>query len=112
MQGIDELVDSLITRLENSAEINNTYIIYTSDNGFHISQHRLPPGKTCAFDEDIRVPFFIRGPGIPTGQTQDIVTTHIYIGPTLFALAGMPLREDFDGTPMSIADLRGPFTST
>ncbi|KAL4794754.1 arylsulfatase [Aspergillus venezuelensis] len=107
LQGVDELVDSLISRLENSPEIDNTYIIYTSDNGFHISQHRLPPGKTCAFDEDIRVPFFIRGPGIPAGQSQDIVTTHIDIAPTLFNLAGMPLRDDFDGTPMSIAGVEG-----
>ncbi|GLA00590.1 hypothetical protein AnigIFM60653_009340 [Aspergillus niger] len=107
LQGVDELVDSLIARLEASSEIDNTYIIYTSDNGFHISQHRLPPGKTCAFDEDIRVPFFIRGPGIPEGQQQDIVTTHIDIAPTLFSLASLPLRDDFDGTPMPIADVEG-----
>ncbi|RAH73838.1 sulfatase family protein [Aspergillus aculeatinus CBS 121060] len=107
LQGVDELVDSLITRLEASAQINNTYIIYTSDNGFHISQHRLPPGKTCAFDEDIRVPFFIRGPGIPEGQEQDIVTTHIDIAPTLFSLASLPLRDDFDGTPMPVAEVEG-----
>ncbi|KAJ5431532.1 Alkaline phosphatase-like alpha/beta/alpha [Penicillium cf. griseofulvum] len=42
LQGVDELVDNLITRLEQSEKINNTYIIYTSDDGFHISQHRLP----------------------------------------------------------------------
>ncbi|GLA31110.1 hypothetical protein AnigIFM63326_009550 [Aspergillus niger] len=107
LQGVDELVDSLIARLEASSEINNTYIIYTSDNRFHISQHRLLPGKTCAFDEDIRVPFFIRGPGIPEGQQQDIVTTHIDIAPTLFSLASLPLRDDFDGTPMPIADVEG-----
>ncbi|KAI9927281.1 hypothetical protein MW887_003668 [Aspergillus wentii] len=102
LQGVDELVNSLINRLEDSQKIDNTYIIYTSDNGFHIGQHRLPPGKTCGFEEDIRVPFFIRGPGIPEGEVQDSVTTHIDLAPTLFELAGIPLRSDFDGTPIPI----------
>ncbi|CAG7922101.1 unnamed protein product [Penicillium olsonii] len=103
LQGVDELVDNLITRLEQSGKINNTFIIYTSDNGFHISQHRLPPGKTCGFEEDIRVPFMIRGPGIPENHVDETITTHIDIAPTLFDLAGLPLRTDFDGTPMPIS---------
>ncbi|KAL4788932.1 arylsulfatase [Aspergillus venezuelensis] len=104
LQGVDKLVNSLVTCLENSPKINNTYIIYTFNNDFYTSQHCLPPGKTCTFNKDICVPFFIHGPGIPEGQSQDIVTTYIDIAPTLFTLAGMLLREDFDGTPMSIAD--------
>ncbi|KAJ6100451.1 hypothetical protein N7499_000081 [Penicillium canescens] len=102
LQGVDELVDSLITKLEESDQLDNTYIIYTSDNGFHIGQHRLPPGKTCGFEEDIRVPLFIRGPGIPQGHVQDAVTTHVDLAPTFFHLAGIPAREDFDGTAIPI----------
>lgn len=92
----------VVIRLEDSDQLDNTYIIYTSDNGYHIGQHRLPPGKTCGFEEDIRVPFFIRGPGIANGVAQDAVTTHIDIAPTLLKLAGVPLRDDLDGTPMPI----------
>jgi arylsulfatase A-like enzyme len=99
---VDHLVDSLISRLEESDKLDNTYIIYTSDNGFHIGQHRLPPGKTCGFEEDIRVPFIMRGPGIAEGAVEDSVTTHIDVAPTLFELAGVPLRSDFDGTPIQI----------
>ncbi|KAH8432496.1 sulfatase family protein [Aspergillus melleus] len=102
LQGVDELVDQLLDRLEESGEIDNTYIIYSSDNGFHIGQHRLPPGKTTGFEEDIRVPFYIRGPGIPEGKTEDSVSTHIDLVPTFFELAGIPLRKDFDGTPMPL----------
>lgn len=102
LQGVDELVESLVARLEESGQLDNTYIIYTSDNGFHIGQHRLPPGKSTGFDEDIRVPFYIRGPGVPEGNVQDAVTTHIDLAPTFFDIAGIPLREDFDGTPMPI----------
>ncbi|KAL3441786.1 alkaline-phosphatase-like protein [Aspergillus insuetus] len=101
LQGVDELVDRLLTRLEESGQLENTYVIYSSDNGFHIGQHRLPPGKTTSYEEDIRVPFFVRGPGIsssPRKETQ--VTTHIDFAATIFELAGIPLRDDFDGTPM------------
>jgi arylsulfatase A-like enzyme len=102
LQGVDELVDSLVSRLEESRQLDNTYIIYTSDNGFHIGQHRLPPGKTCGFEEDIRVPLFIRGPGVPEGYVQESVTTHIDLAPTIFNLAGIPPRSDFDGTAIPV----------
>lgn len=103
LQGVDELVDSLVSRLEESDKLDNTYIIYTSDNGFHIGQHRLPPGKTCGFEEDIRVPLFIRGPGITEGSVEDSVTTHIDLAPTIFDLAGIPPRDDFDGTAIPVS---------
>jgi Arylsulfatase A and related enzymes len=102
LQGVDELVGDLVKRLEESDKLDNTYIIYTSDNGFHIGQHRLPPGKTCGYEEDIRVPLFIRGPGIPEGHVQDSVTTHIDLAPTIFGLAGIPPRSDFDGTAIPL----------
>jgi arylsulfatase len=101
------MVEKLIDRLEKSGAIDNTYVIFSADNGFHIGQHRLGPGKTTGYDEDIRVPFFIRGPGIPEGKTVDSVSTHIDLVPTFFDLAGIPLRKDFDGTPMTIASSSG-----
>ncbi|GES60151.1 arylsulfatase [Aspergillus terreus] len=107
LQSVDEMVDKLIDRLEKSGAIDNTYVIFSADNGFHIGQHRLGPGKTTGYEEDIRVPFFIRGPGIPEGKTVDSVSTHIDLVPTFFDLAGIPLRKDFDGTPMAIASSSG-----
>ncbi|KAF1979153.1 arylsulfatase precursor [Bimuria novae-zelandiae CBS 107.79] len=98
LQSVDELIDSIISRLEaNPSVLNNTYLIYTTDNGYHIGQHRLPPGKSCNIEEDINIPFFIRGPGVPKGAVQNIPSSHTDIVPTLFELAGIPLREDFDG---------------
>ncbi|KAL4875117.1 alkaline-phosphatase-like protein [Aspergillus karnatakaensis] len=102
LQGVDELVDSIVTRLEASGQLDDTYIIYTSDNGYHIGQHRLPPGKTCGFEEDIRVPLLIRGPGVPKEKTEVAVTTHIDLAPSIFDLAQIPLRDDFDGTPIPL----------
>lgn len=78
--------------------LDNTYIIYTSDNGFHISQHRLMPGKRCPYEEDVNVPMIIRGPGIPKGKTADIVTSHLDIAPTIVEWAGGKGPGDFDGS--------------
>ncbi|KAJ9316313.1 hypothetical protein DTO271D3_3582 [Paecilomyces variotii] len=103
LQTVDELVDSVVRRLKESGKLDNTYIIYTSDNGYHIGQHRLQPGKECGFEEDIRVPLFIRGPGIPENHVEDAVTTHIDLAPTLFEIAGIEQRDDFDGTPIPLS---------
>ncbi|RVD87897.1 uncharacterized protein DFL_002100 [Arthrobotrys flagrans] len=103
LQGVDELVDGIFKRLEENGQLENTYIFYTADNGFHVSQHRLNPGKECGFEDDIRVPFIVRGPGIAEGAVSKAVTTHIDVAPTLFELAGIPLREDFDGLAIPLA---------
>jgi N-acetylglucosamine-6-sulfatase len=105
LQSVDELINSIVDRLStNPAVLNNTYLIYTTDNGFHIGQHRLPPGKSCNIEEDVNIPFFIRGPGIPKGAVQNIPSSHTDIVPTLFKLAGIPLRDDFDGEPIPVTE--------
>jgi len=97
LQGVDELVDGVVTRLKNHGILENTYIIYSTDNGYHIGQHRLQPGKECGFEEDINIPLIIRGPGVPKNATTEIVTTHTDLAPTILALVGTDLRADFDG---------------
>ncbi|EFQ31015.1 sulfatase [Colletotrichum graminicola] len=83
LQSVDEMVDTIINRLDRAGILNNTYVIFTSDNGFHTGQHRLKPGKTCSIEEDINVPFLIRGPGVPKGKTVDF---------------------DFDGPPIPFSE--------
>ncbi|GKT61402.1 hypothetical protein ColTof4_01483 [Colletotrichum tofieldiae] len=102
LQGVDELVEQVIRRLEAAGRLDDTYVIFTSDNGYHLGQHRLPPGKECGYDEDIRVPFFVRGPGVAKGARVDAVTAHIDVAPTLFRVAGIELRSNFDGAPMPL----------
>ncbi|KAF4980233.1 hypothetical protein FZEAL_3712 [Fusarium zealandicum] len=102
LQGVDEIVEQVVQQLDDAGILEDTYIIYTSDNGFHMGHHRLPPGKTCGFDEDIRVPLFIRGPGFSGGSVETAVTTHIDLAPTVLKLAGVELRSDFDGTPIPV----------
>ncbi|KAI3323033.1 Arylsulphatase [Xylariaceae sp. AK1471] len=102
LQAVDELVDGLITRLEDYDILDDTYVVYSSDNGFHVGQHRLQPGKTCGYEEDINVPLIVRGPGVASNYTTDIVTTHTDLAPTFLKLLGIPLREDLDGRAIPV----------
>lgn len=104
LQAVDEFVDGIFSRLTDLNILENTYIFYTSDNGFHIGQHRLQPGKTCSFEEDINVPMFIRGPGVPKNKTSDLVTTHTDLVPTIFNIAGISPHDDFDGKAIPLSE--------
>jgi membrane-anchored protein YejM (alkaline phosphatase superfamily) len=59
LQSVDESVEAMITTLEETGQLENTYIFYTTDNGYHISQHRMHPGKECGFDTDVHIPLIV-----------------------------------------------------
>lgn len=102
LQGVDELVEKIVLRLDDAGILDNTYIFYTSDNGYHIGQHRLHPGKECGFDEDIRVPMFVRGPGVPRGVEVSAVTTHIDLAPTILDIVGGEAEGELDGVAIPL----------
>lgn len=96
------MIDSIVTKLDSLGVLNNTYIFYSTDNGYHIGQHRLQPSKYCAYREDVNIPLIVRGPGIAKNRTTEIVTSHTDLVPTFLTIAGAPLREDFDGSAIPI----------
>lgn len=102
LQAVDELVDGLVTRLEAHGVLDNTYIVYSSDNGFHIGQHRLQPGKSCGYEEDTHVPMIIRGPGVAKGYVTNMVTTHTDMAPTFLKMLGVAGPDDLDGRAFPI----------
>ncbi|KAJ3573266.1 hypothetical protein NPX13_g4767 [Xylaria arbuscula] len=97
LQAVDEMIEAIVLKLEEHNMLDHTYIMFTSDNGFHVGQHRLEPGKFCPFEEDVHIPLYIRGPGVPEGQQAPIVTTHTDLVPTFLSIVGAPMREDLDG---------------
>lgn len=103
LQAVDEMVDDLFSRLDSHNLLENTYIIYSSDNGFHIGNHRMQPGKSTGCEEDINIPLIIRGPNVAQNQTTQLVTSHTDIAATIFSLLNIPLREDFDGSPIPVS---------
>lgn len=102
LQAVDELVEGVLDRLAKAGIFENTYVFYTSDNGYHIGQHRLQPGKECGFEEDINVPLIVRGPGVKKRHVSDTVTSHTDLAPTLLTLAGANIGPDFDGAAIPI----------
>jgi N-acetylglucosamine-6-sulfatase len=75
--------------------------VFTSDNGYHLGQHRLTDStgrrKETLFDEDLRVPLFVRGPNIPAGRATTALVTLADLAPTFAAWAGVKPRQSVDG---------------
>jgi len=75
----------------------NTYVLFASDNGYHMGEHRLLPGKQTAFDTDIHVPLIVSGPGVPAGKVISQLASNIDLNPTFESLAGLPVPAGTDG---------------
>jgi N-acetylglucosamine-6-sulfatase len=92
---VDDLVGRLVRQLRRVKRLKNTYLIFTSDNGFALGEHRLR-GKQLLSDAGARVPMVIRGPGIPAGTSRRQITGNIDIAPTILraARARRLLRTD------------------
>jgi N-acetylglucosamine-6-sulfatase len=97
LQAMDDMVESIVTALEETQQLDNTYVIYTSDNGWHMGEHRMWFGKTTAYEEDIRVPFVMRGPGIPPGSRVSQMVLNNDLAPTFAAAAGAVPPSFVDG---------------
>jgi N-acetylglucosamine-6-sulfatase len=94
---VDDMIGKLVKSLHESGELDNTYIFFTSDNGFHLGQHRLGAGKWTPYEEDIRVPLIVRGPGVPEGKTLHHMVLNNDLAPTFADLAGAKRPSFVDG---------------
>ena len=98
MQAVDDMLVSIVNTLRQTGQLENTYIMFTSDNGYHLGEHRLVAGKATPYEEDIVVPLIIRGPGIQPSQVlSGYVTGNIDIAPTIADLAGVIPPTYVDG---------------
>jgi N-acetylglucosamine-6-sulfatase len=97
LQAVDEGLVSLVNTLKANGQLDNTYIIFTSDNGYHLGQHRLLPQKETAYEEDIHLPLYVRGPDVPRGKTVDQIVSNVDLAPTFAELAGVKPPNFIDG---------------
>jgi arylsulfatase A-like enzyme len=97
LQAVDELVETLVETLKDTSELERTYLVYASDNGFHLGEHRMKEGKDTAYEEDIRAPLAIRGPGVPQGRRVRGMALNIDLAPTFAAWAGIATPDFVDG---------------
>lgn len=98
---VDEMVGSLVDSLRAVGELDRTYLVYTSDNGFHLGEHRLPPRKNTAYEEAMRVPLLVRGPGVPAGSSSDALVLNNDLAPTLATIAGVDVPSFMDGSSLA-----------
>jgi N-acetylglucosamine-6-sulfatase len=101
MLAVDDMIGELVRSLRDSGELSNTYVFFTSDNGFHLGEHRLGAGKWTAYEEDIRVPLIVRGPGVPEGRTLHHMVLNNDLAPTFADLAGVETPPFVDGRSLA-----------
>jgi N-acetylglucosamine-6-sulfatase len=88
MLAVSRNLARLKDELRQTGELSNTYLIFTSDNGYHLGQHRLGAGKMTSYEEDMRVPLAISGPGVASGGAKHTVL-NTDLAPTIADLAGV-----------------------
>ena len=95
---LDRLLGVVLQGLQAAGVADSTYVLFTSDNGYHLGEHSMVFGKGQPYDTDVRLPFYATGPGVPRNSTQPHPTTHVDIAATVLALTGVaPQGEPLDG---------------
>jgi N-acetylglucosamine-6-sulfatase len=86
---VDDAVETIVAQLGATGELRDTLILFTSDNGFFHGEHRVPLGKLLAYEPSIRLPLYMRGPGVPRGETRRQLVTNADLAPTILDAAGV-----------------------
>lgn len=96
LRAVDENIESLFRNLEKTGRLDDTYVIFTSDNGYSLGEHQLL-GKGHLYDEAIRVPLLVRGPDVVPHATE-VLTSNTDFAPTIADWAGIEVPgTTFDG---------------
>ena len=100
LPAVDRGVEAIIDTLRDTGELDNTYVIFTSDHGFMQGEHRIPQGKMVPYDPSTQVPLLIRGPGIPRGRSTKALVGDVDLAATVLDAAGARPSRPLDGRTM------------
>ncbi len=107
---VDEAVAQIVSTLQANGELANTVILFTSDNGWMQGEHRITSGKIVPYEESIRVPLMIRGPGLPAGKHVTTIAANVDLAPTILEVTGATAALTLDGRSLvPIANDPGSF---
>ena len=94
---VDDAVQAIVDALRDRGELDDTYIIFTSDNGYMQGEHDVPSGKMLPYEPSTRVPLLIRGPAIPHGKVSRELVGNIDLAPTIVRAARARAGKTVDG---------------
>jgi arylsulfatase A-like enzyme len=97
LQAVDDLVEAVVNKLKSAGVLGNTYVVFTSDNGWHHGEHRIESGKRQPYEESLRMPLLVRGPGVQAGTATNELTLNTDFFPTFTDLAGVTTPRYVDG---------------
>jgi len=98
---VDEMVAGIVAELERGGILETTYLVFTSDNGYSLGEHRVAQEKGSPYEEAIMVPLVVRGPGIAPGQTIAALASQVDLAPTFAAWAGAAVPDFVDGRSLA-----------
>jgi arylsulfatase A-like enzyme len=107
---VDDLVADIVGAARDAGDLDNTVIVFTSDNGWLAGEHRLE-GKNRVYEEAVRVPLLVRGPGFPAGAQASQLVGNIDLAPTIVELTGATAGLIMDGRSL-LALARDPISGT
>jgi N-acetylglucosamine-6-sulfatase len=94
---VDDGVERIIEALRRTGELDNTYVLFTSDHGFMQGEHRIPEGKMVPYDPSTQVPLLLRGPGLPRGRTTKALVGDVDLAPTIMNATPAQASHPLDG---------------
>ena len=97
LRSVDDLLAAVLGKLEATGALESTYVFLTGDHGFHLGQLAMGFDKRQLYETDIRVPYLVRGPGVPAGAQRREIITHVDLAPTIVELATGSAPKDWDG---------------
>jgi N-acetylglucosamine-6-sulfatase len=97
VQAVDKLIGDISATLKAAGVDRDTYVVFGSDNGFHMGEHRLTQGKMTAYDTDVNVPLVVTGPGVAAGHRTAALAQNTDLCPTFEDLGGARVPGTVDG---------------